>query len=272
LSYWPRAQVLRQQIRFVLRHLRFFLILDEAQFLVPQNYTKTTPPERLNYVRTELMEGLPLAMIHTPQTFSPDADRFVKKTGFAMEQFFGRVYRTVQAPDELPRADLLAVARMHLPELGDEYLEVIADLAELSENYLQTVEAVGKLARFIARREGHRRITISDIETARDEIIPRRAEPTPHATLSTAWQPSTRRPPARVAEGAIKTTLIGPGRAVQPRPMQPIDAPGSRPLSARGDGRVRERAGRVTEAIFESGSLRGAGPEKVAVEPMLAHS
>ena len=119
--------------------------------------------------------GLPLALVHTPQTFLPAADRFVKKTGFAMQQFFGRVYRAVQLPAEMDREDLMAVARIHFPELGDEYLEVIADLAELSENYLQAVEAVAKLARYIARREGHRRITVSDIETAAGEIIPRRA-------------------------------------------------------------------------------------------------
>ena len=68
--------------------------------------------------------GLPLALVHTPQTFLPAADKFVKKTGFAMQQFFGRVYRAVQLPAEMDRADLIAVARIHFPELGDEYLEV----------------------------------------------------------------------------------------------------------------------------------------------------
>jgi hypothetical protein len=44
-------------------------------------------------------------------------------------------------------------------------------------------------------------------------------------------------------------------------------------LAARGRARQRrERAGRVTDATFENGSLRGAGPERVAAEPVPAHS
>jgi hypothetical protein len=210
-TYGTQAQVLRERIEYVLRQSSMFLILDESAFLIPQSYTATTAPGRLNWVRTEIVDrGLPLALVHTPQTFLPATDKFVKKTGFAMQQFFGRIYRAVQLPSELERADLIAVARIHFPEMGDDYLEVVGDLAELSENYLQTVEAVAKLARFIARREGHRRVTISDIEAAAGEIIPRQATPAPDSSLSAGRQPGTRRAPAQAAE-----------RAVQPSGMQP---------------------------------------------------
>jgi hypothetical protein len=211
-------QVLREKIRYVQRQFRCLLLLDESHYLVPQNYTKTTPPQRLNWVRAELIDmGFPVALIHTPQTFLPDVDKFVGKTKFAMQQFFGRIYRSVRLPDELDRPDLLAVARIHFPEFSDEYLEVIADLAELSENYLQTVEAVAKLARYIARREGHRRITVSDIETAAGEIIPRRAVPVPEpdATSGTKQRPVTRRTPLHVAERAVKAPLKAASRAVR---------------------------------------------------------
>jgi hypothetical protein len=221
-KYGTRAQVLRERVEYILQQGRMFLILDESAFLIPQNYTAETAPARLNWVRTEVADrGLPLALVVTPQTFLPAVDRFVKKTGFAMQQFLGRIYRAVQLPAELDRPDLLAVARIHFPEMGDEYLEVIADLAELSENYLQTVEAVAKLARFIARREGHRRVTISDIEAAAGEIIPRQAAPAPASTLSAGQQPGTRRAPERAAERAIKPSLKAHARAVQPSGMQP---------------------------------------------------
>jgi hypothetical protein len=234
-SYGTRAQVLRERIEYVLRQSSMFLILDESAFLIPQSYTATTAPGRLNWVRTEIADrGLPLALVHTPQTFLPATDKFVKKTGFAMQQFFGRIYRAVQLPAELDRPDLLAVARIHFPEMGDEYLEVIADLAELSENYLQTVEAVAKLARFIARREGHRRVTISDIEAAASEIIPRQAAPAPDANLSAGQQPGTRRSPARAAERAIKPSLMAPARAVQPSGMQPSVGRNTPRVSTRG--------------------------------------
>jgi hypothetical protein len=234
-SYGTRAQVLRERIEYVLRQSSMFLILDESAFLIPQSYTATTAPGRLNWVRTEIADrGLPLALIHTPQNFLPATDKFVKKTGFAMQQFFGRIYRAVQLPAELERTDLLAVARIHFPEMGDEYLEVIADLAELSENYLQTVEAVAKLARFIARREGHRRVTISDIESAASEIIPRRAAPGLDSNLSVGQQPGTRRAPARAVERAIKPSLKATARAVQPSGMQPSVGRNTPRFSTRG--------------------------------------
>jgi hypothetical protein len=221
-TYGTRAQVLTERIEYVLRQSSMFLILDESAFLIPQSYTSTTAPGRLNWVRTEIADrGLPLALVHTPQTFLPATDKFVKKTGFAMQQFFGRIYRAVQLPSELERADLIAVARIHFPEMGDDYLEAVGDLAELSENYLQTVEAVAKLARFIARREGHRRVTISDIEEAAGEIIPRQAAPALDSNLSAGQQPGTRRAPTRAAERAIKPSLKAPARAVQPSGMQP---------------------------------------------------
>ncbi|MCX6924819.1 MAG: AAA family ATPase [Verrucomicrobia bacterium] len=243
-SFGTRSEVLRQRIAYVLRHSSIFLILDESAFLLPQNYSKTTAPERLNWVRTEIVDqGLPLALIHTPQTFLPDADRFVKKTAFAMQQFFGRIYRTVRLPDELPRADLIAVARIHFPEMGDDYLELIADLAEIPENYLQTVEAVAKLARYIARREGHRRITVSDIEAARDEIIPRCAVSTSESVPDKRRQPAPKKSRIiRAAEPVVKGSFTAAARAVQPGQLPQILGDrlvsDNRSLRSAGSGRV----------------------------------
>jgi len=221
-SYGTRIQVLRERVRYVLRQLGILLILDESHYLVPQNYTKTTAPQRLNWVRAEVMDaGMPLALIHTPQTFLPDADKFVKKTGFAMQQFFGRIYRTVRLPDELPRADLIAVARIHFPEMSDDHLDVIADLAEVSENYLQTVEAVAKLARYIARREGHRRITVSDIEAAAYEVIPGRAASTPDSACGDGQLPETGKASGRAVAAPSKRLCKLIAMAMQPSRMKP---------------------------------------------------
>ena len=230
-KYRARAEVLRDRVKFVLRYSRLFLILDESQFLMPQTYTRETAPQRLNWVRTEIADrGLPVALTSTVQTrkesridtFDDSAAKFVKKTGFVMEQFFGRIYRTVQLPDELPRADLIAVAAIHFPEVTEQQLERIADLAELSNNYLQTVEAVAKLARHIARREGHRRITDSDLKAAACEVVPRRAaqegaaDPAPKATrrASPALNAAVRNAASRVVSTGINATLIAPSRAV----------------------------------------------------------
>jgi hypothetical protein len=177
VSFGSRKQGVRERVEYVLRHSGLLIALDEGAFLVPQNYTKETAPARMNWVRTEIVDrGLPLAVVVTPQSFLPLVDRFVKKTGYAMEQFFGRNHRSVRLPDELSHSDLVAVARVHFPELGDDYLELIADLAEVSENYLQAVEAIAGLARYIARREGRKRITVADLKAAAAEVIPLRAD------------------------------------------------------------------------------------------------
>jgi AAA domain len=246
-SYGTRGQILRERIEYVLKQSGIFLIFDEAAFLVPQNYTPTTAPARLNWVRREVADRkLPLALIHTPQTFMPAVEKFVKKTAFSMQQFTGRNYRIVELPTEMDREDLIAVARIHFPELGIEYLEVIADLAELSENYLQMVEAVAKLSRFVARREGHHRITVSDIETAASELIPRREVPEPDSTSGDRQQPGTRRTPVRAAERAIKEPLKAASRAVQPGRSDPVEA--------------------GIKATFNNRSLRGGCPEMVATD------
>jgi hypothetical protein len=91
------------------------------------------------------------------------------------------------------------------------------------------------LARFIARREGHRRIMISDIEAARDEIIPRRATPARDSKLSEGLQSGTCRASARAAKRAVKPSLMAPARAVQPSGMQPSIGRKAPRFSTRGD-------------------------------------
>lgn len=250
VSYGSRSQRLKERIEYVLQHGGLFLVLDEAAFLVPQNYTAATAPARLNWVRTEIVDrGLPVAVVVTPQSFLPAVQRFVKKTGYAMEQFFGRNYRTVQLPAELEEEDMIAVSRIHFPELGDEYLALIADLARVSENYLQAVEAIAKLARYIARREKHRRVTVADIEAAASEIIPRR-----HVDQVSA--------PAELAEPARAP------RATSGAPERRFNAPLSTP--ARGLKPAGERAGAGVD--LQSSSLRGAAPVMADSEPVSAEA
>jgi len=237
VSYGSRTTRLRERIEYVLQHSGLFLVLDEGAFLVPQNYSESTAPARLNWVRTEIVDrGLPLAVVVTPQNFAPAVARFIKKTGYAMEQFFGRNFLTVRLPAELDEEDLVAVARIHFPELGDDYLAVTADFARMSENYLQTVEAIAKRARFIARRQSHRRVTVADIEAAASEIIPRR---------NTAPGSSPEVDDSTAPKSRIKGPLKGAERGIRP---------------AR------------TQEAFQECSLRGAGPVRLEAELVSAES
>ena len=247
VSYGSRAQRVKERIEFVLRHSGIFIVLDEAAFLVPQNYTPATAPARLNWVRTEIVDrGLPLAVIVTPQSFLPLVNRFIKKTGYAMEQFFGRNHRAVRLPAELSSEDMVAVARIHFPEMDDDYLALIADLAGMSENYLQAVEAISKLARYIARREGHRRITAADIEAAASEVIPRQPTAQSAAVATTEGCQSTR-------SGRVSRQPNAPLKGVS-RGVKPIH----------GD--------RLAPVILASRSLRSAGSVKVESEPVSAET
>jgi hypothetical protein len=235
-SYGSSLPRLRARIEFVFTETGLGLALDESQWLVPQNYNATTAPQRLNWVRTQIVdEGLPLVMVSTPQTFDSDLARYVKKTRYTMEQFTGRVWLPTVLPDVLGEADLLAVGRIHFPELGENALGYIANEARLSENYLQAVEAIAHYARFLAGRNGGR-VTTKILEAAVVRVIPRKAptETTVHAQEMTVEAPN------RYGAGG---TLMGAERrikhAVIPEPT--------------GD--------------FTSRSLRGAGPERVATDP-----
>ena len=152
-SFGSNVSRLKDRIEYVMKHSGLFLVLDEGAFLIPQEYTETTAPHRLNWVRTEIVDrNLPLAIAVTPQSFESAVSRFVKKTHYTMEQFFGRNFLTRRLPAALPEADLVAVAKIHFPEMDEVTLGYIASEARLSQNYLQAVEGIAKLARWKAAR------------------------------------------------------------------------------------------------------------------------
>ncbi len=173
-TYSTRPQNLKERIEYVIEHSGLFLVLDEGAFLLPANYSTTTPPARLNWLRSVIIDrGHPFAVLMTPQVFDGAARKFVKKTGYIMDQFLGKMHDTTKLPEELSRQEMIAVARVHLPELGSDYLAVIADAAIMSPNYLHAVESIAKRCRYLARKSGRSRISAGDIETAAGEIMER---------------------------------------------------------------------------------------------------
>jgi hypothetical protein len=168
---------LKARVEYVLRHGGLFLIFDEAAFLLPQRFSQTTPPMRLNWVRQQIVDRkLPFAMVTTPQTYQHALTKFVKKTGYRIEQFVGRNLLTVNLPMDLSHADLIAVAKIHFPELDSDYLDLIAGKAMQSESYLKAVEAIAKRARYLARANRHRAITMGDLDAAINDVMPARPQ------------------------------------------------------------------------------------------------
>ena len=108
---------LRERVDYVLRFSHLLLCFDESQFLLPAAFTRNTAPARLNWIRRSVMDqDVPAVFVCTPQSYLPAKKRFLKATGFAMEQFDERILKTVHLPEELSEADLLAVARVHFPK------------------------------------------------------------------------------------------------------------------------------------------------------------
>ena len=241
-SYGSSAARLKERVEYIIQHSGLFLALDEAHFLVAQNYGATSAPNRLNWVRTEIVDrGLPLALIVTPQSFSQALDRFVRKTGYNMDQFLGRQALSCPLPDELSEADLIAVARIHFPELGENALDYIANEARLSQNYLQAVDAISSRAKHLASlRNG--RVSLKDVKTAVKEVLGRRISPA-------------------APEGDAPETVVEAPKAPRPNvTLMPRES-------------TIQRAGMEdSDPSFSDRSLRGAGPERTPADAISAES
>jgi hypothetical protein len=212
-SYKTSQNEIKAKVEFVIQHCRLFLVFDECAFLVPQTYSKTTSPVRLNWVRTEIIDRhLPFAAVVTPQAFHGAVKQFVRTTGYVMEQFLGRTLLTVPLPSELEEKDLIAVAKIHFPEMDDDHLGLIAAQAMLSENYLMAVEAIAKRARYIAKRDNHRAVTLRDLDIAISEVIAPQPAATSDAPVSRSAQPRQ----LKRQEAPVKASLRTVKRLVQP--------------------------------------------------------
>lgn len=181
---------IKEKVEFVLRFGQVGVALDESQFLLPIHFSETTPPMRLNWVRTQIIDrGVPCILVSTPQSYKQAVNKYLRKTGYAFEQFVGRNKFLVELPTNLSHEDLMAVARVHFPELDEDYLELIAGTAMVSDSYLQAVENIGRRARFIAKRGGRDKIGIDDVDLAISEVMPSYVPSQPKTARAKPVQP-----------------------------------------------------------------------------------
>jgi hypothetical protein len=188
IDYTPGAPILalKDKVEFVVRHAGVMLVYDEFHFAVPISYHKTTPPRRLNWVRTKVIDqGVRCAFFATPQSYDQTLDKYVKTTGYRVEQWLGRLAPPVLLSDVIPFEEIIAVARIHFPEMAQNLLEEMADRAIISDGHLKNLELAGHRARFLARERSHPKPTIKDVVDACEEMMP--TEPrlvTEHAPVS----------------------------------------------------------------------------------------
>jgi hypothetical protein len=186
-----------------------FLVYDEAHYLVPVSCHKATPPRRLNWVRCQVIDrGLGCAFFATPQSYRETLDAYVKKTGYCMEQWLGRMAPPVVLPESLDRADVLAVARNHFPDVPEPYLKLISARAMQSEGYLKNMEITVKRARFLAGEHGRRAPALADVQDAIGYTMPAMLPVNTAASV-----PTRRRAPA---------ALLPTGRSASAEPLQTV--------------------------------------------------
>jgi len=159
---------------------------------VPVSYDKATPPKRLNWIRSQVIDrGMGCAFFATPQSYRETLAAYVKKTGYCMEQWRGRMPPPIVLPCDLEDADVMAVARIHFPDLTDPYLKLIAGRATQTESYFKNIELCVKRARFLAGERGHRSLLLDDIKEAIEYTMPAALTPSGRAAEATA-KPATK--------------------------------------------------------------------------------
>jgi hypothetical protein len=199
MNVTPKTQTshLKERVQFTLRNTGLFCVHDEAHWLVPIKYQKDTPPQRLNWVRTQIVDRhLPCAFFCTPQSQEESLARYVDKTHHNMEQWLGRMPKPVLISDKPTYEDLMSVARVRFGDFPQAALDELCDAADEKiegagarlngEGGFKIVEFAGARARFLADRRGGK-VAIADIRTAvawagapLPEVAPERASQTKH--------------------------------------------------------------------------------------------
>lgn len=157
---------LREWVERTVRAAKLIICFDEAHNLLSQDYRCRKRTSRISWVMNELINsGVPVAMCVTPQ-FIADKARIQERTGWAWEQFDGRIGHLAALDEILSLADLKAVARIHLPESSADAIHGVATYAQGSSSYVAGIEHVAKRARYIAQRAGRTSVSTADVKEA----------------------------------------------------------------------------------------------------------
>jgi hypothetical protein len=166
----------RQKVEFALRHLRLGIVLDEAHRLCPEKFNRDSIAERYNWIRSAIIDqGLPCVLSVTYQTNAGETteqreSRFVKTTGFNMEQFTRRITNDVLLPKLLSQGDFVAVAKHYFGELNQTEIEYLVDAAMSSFGGIGVFRIVKLRAHRIAELRGAKEASFSDYQAAVDTV------------------------------------------------------------------------------------------------------
>ena len=113
--------------------------------------------------------GVPTAFICTHQSWRQVENNYLKFSGFAQEQFEGRLVRSpIHLQSELTESEMLEVARVHLPELDADYLKfLVAPIRACKGDHLSYIENISLIAR---RYAAQRRLSVPQLEDIKKAI------------------------------------------------------------------------------------------------------
>ena len=166
----------RQKVEFVLRNMRIGIVIDEAHRLCPGDFKRNSIAERYNWVRWAIVDNkLPCVLSVTFQTDKTETteqreSRFLKTTGFNMDQFTRRITIEKRLPELLKRSDFVVVARHHLGQLKQKGIDMMVDVAMASPCGLGMFSKVKLRAVRIANRRGSQEVALQDFKDAILEV------------------------------------------------------------------------------------------------------
>jgi len=157
---------LRHRIEAALQPESVFLVLDEAAMCWPGYDYRLSRPSRISWLMTGIINrGCSLALLVTPQFFASQ-EAYVHKSGWAAQQWDGRVSRYIALPDSLPISDLESIARAWLPHGCKRSIEMLADVANISVRGVAAIEHTVKSAIYFAGLDGRKEADLKDIQRA----------------------------------------------------------------------------------------------------------
>ena len=212
----------RQKVEFVLRHMRLGIVIDEAHRLCPEQFNRNSVAERYNWLRYAVLDhDLPCVLNVTFQTDRTETteereSRFVKTTGFNMEQFTRRITKEGDLPKVLSRNDFLAVARHHCGGLKQAVLNMLVDAAMAAPGGLGVFRRVKLRAARFAERRGSGEVIGQDFADAIAEVpgIPARFDLVANGSPAGAILEKPAKPPRQRRKTPAETVReLRPGRA-----------------------------------------------------------
>lgn len=160
------ASKVQVRVEDYLERSQLLLVIDEAQYLFPQQKRIHSHPELVNWLMTSCFNrGVPVVMSATLE-FDRRRQAVEAQTTWSAEQFSRRIKRAITITDPPTLKDLQAVTESWLPRAPAPLNKYIVGYAMASKRFFDGVEEVIEDAELVARGDGREEIVVADEEEA----------------------------------------------------------------------------------------------------------